>query len=426
MKDRRSMRRGLQHQGHYRMRFLPARAEVQGSALEALRRAHSQAAGEAPTYRLGADDGGQAGELALILHPRDARQLRLRALALGGAERMAALRSQLEASLLEDVHDLVIAARFETRAWVAGLANRNWIAQLLAAAEEQNLRLAGIWPAQACLAVREPAALQKVAERDGAQDAAESLDRSRISAASGEDAEMRSDAWVWPPRDRAIGPLDPAMNLLEALLLHRQEDPWAGLRGDGGWLPRRLLLALARVRWALRTMPAQAWKQPLGALLALIACAGLALEADTVRMRGQLAEREAEVARLFRDIVPGTQAMVDPVVQAQRVLEQWRRNPSSSADSQPDPLAAVVLAHAALSRAGGEAAVAAVRALEWKGREGSAGGVLSVRWQAGALDATALRPITQEIAARAAWSVQWGGSGESMMQWRAPAPEGAR
>jgi uncharacterized protein (DUF2235 family) len=70
--------------------------------------------------------------------------------------------------------------------------------------------------------------------------------------------------------------------------------------------------------------------------------------------------------------------------------------------------------------------VEAVRAIEWKGREGPNGGILTLRWKPGALDPSTLRPVTQELAARAAWTVQWGGSSESMMQWRAPAAENSR
>jgi hypothetical protein len=161
-------------------------------------------------------------------------------------------------------------------------------------------------------------------------------------------------------------------------------------------------------------------------LLTVALLAGLALQADTLRMRAELEARETEVARLFREMVPGTQAMVDPVIQAQRVLEQWRRNPSALANAQPDPLAGLVLAHTALTRAGGSGAVEAVRAIEWKGREGPNGGILTLRWKPGALDPSTLRPVTQELAARAAWTVQWGGSSESMMQWRAPAAENSR
>jgi len=173
-------------------------------------------------------------------------------------------------------------------------------------------------------------------------------------------------------------------------------------------------------------MPSEAWRQPLAGLLGLAVLAALALQLDTLRMRADLAESEAEVAKLFREIVPGTQAMVDPVIQAQRVLEQRRSNPSASADSQPDPLLALVLAHTALSRSGGTGAVEAVRSIEWKGREGSSGGILSLSWKPGALDPSTLKPLTQELAARASWTVQWGGSSESMMQWRAPVPESTR
>jgi len=423
----------MQQASRLQYRFLPARASVGSGAVQALRMASEHAAADLPAHRRSSSPEEQAAPVALILHPRDARQLRLRALALGGAERMAALRSQLEACLLEDVQDLVIAARFESDGWVAGLANRSWIEKILAAANEQGQRAVGIWSAQAYAA----ALAQGGGAADAGRDMGKPAGRDAGKPAGGEagtsagretgsESEPRSDQWDWPPRERVVGVLDPSMNLLEAMLLHRGEDSWAGLRGDRWWSPRGLRLALAKTRWSLETMPAQAWRQPFAALLAAALLAGFALQADTLRMRAELEEREAEVARLFREMVPGTQAMVDPVIQAQRVLEQWRRNPSALTDAQPDPLAGLVMAHTALSRAGGSGAVEAVRAIEWKGREGSSGGILTVRWKPGALDLSTLRPVTQELAARAAWTVQWGGSSESMMQWRAPAAESTR
>jgi len=428
----------MQQAPRLQYRFLPARASVKSSAAQALRKAGEHAAADLPAHRRNSGPEEQATAVAFILHPRDARKVRLRALALRGDERMAALRSQLESCLLEDVQDLVIASRFESDGWVAGLANRRWIEQILEAANEQGQRVFGIWSAQAYASAleqggegrrvhaysplvesREPGAQQALGE--GASGAGNPAGRQ-----TGADMETRSDQWVWPPRERLVCALDPPMNLLEAMLLHRGEDPWAGMRGDRWWLPRGLRLALARARWSLSTMPARAWRQPLAALLGVALLAGLALQADTLRMRAEIEARETEVARLFREMVPGAQAMVDPVIQAQRVLEQWRRNPSALADGQPDPLAGLVLAHTALSRAGGSGAVEAVRAIEWKGREGPSGGILTLRWKPGALDPSTLRPVTQELAARAAWTVQWGGSSESMMQWRAPAAESNR
>jgi len=303
----------MQQAPRLQYRFLPARASVKSSAFQALRKASEHAAADLPAHRRNSGPEEQANAVALILHPRDARQVRLRALALRGEERMAALRSQLEACLLEDVQDLVIASRFESDGWVAGLANRRWIEQILEAANEQGQRVFGIWSAQAYASAleqggegrrvhaysplvesREPGAQQALGE--GASEAGNPAGRQ-----TGADMETRSDQWVWPPRERLVCALDPSMNLLEAMLLHRGEDPWAGMRGDRWWLPRGLRLALARARWSLSTMPARAWRQPLAALLGVALLAGLALQADTLRMRAEIEARETEVVALQGD-----------------------------------------------------------------------------------------------------------------------------
>ena len=417
---------GMQKSSRTVYRYLPARAAVKSSAALALRKAAEQASGDLPPHRRSAGEAAHRPRVALILHPRDARQLRFPALDLGRGERLAALRSQLEASLLEDVQDLVIAARFAPQVWVAALCNRRWIEAIVAAADEQGMHLVGIWPAQACADASASQAAKKLAHGGTAGGEPHTPLPLESAPDVGPRAEAPNTSQDWPPIHRWAEGLDPAMNLLEAMLLHREEDPWGGLRGDRWWSPRALRLAGARLSWTLRTMPSEAWRQPLAGLLGLAVLAALALQLDTLRMRADLAESEAEVAKLFREIVPGTQAMVDPVIQAQRVLEQRRSNPSASADSQPDPLLALVLAHTALSRSGGTGAVEAVRSIEWKGREGSSGGILSLSWKPGALDPSTLKPLTQELAARASWTVQWGGSSESMMQWRAPVPESTR
>ncbi|NCV61181.1 MAG: hypothetical protein EBW52_07255, partial [Betaproteobacteria bacterium] len=111
---------------------MPARASVAGQAKRALLEACKSRA---------------QGPIRLYLHPRDARLLRLKALPLRGVERINALRSRLEASLLEDVDQLVIASCFEPQRWLAGFCHKKWIEALVHQAKALDIKLEGIWPA---------------------------------------------------------------------------------------------------------------------------------------------------------------------------------------------------------------------------------------------------------------------------------------
>ena len=112
------------------------------------------------------------------------------------------------------------------------------------------------------------------------------------------------------------------------------------------------------------------------------------------------------------------------MLQLQRALDQRRQSPfvGSGQATDMDPIAGMLLMQRALSRAAGASAADAVQMIEW--RTGPSGAILSLRYNASAVDQQSLRPIVQDLASKAGWSVQWGAAQEGLMQWQARSRQG--
>lgn len=363
--------------------YLPARAAVAGQAKRALLEACKSRA---------------EGPIRLYLHPRDARLLRLKALPLRGVERINALRSRLEASLLEDVDQLVIASCFEPQRWLAGFCHKKWIEALVHQAKALDIKLEGIWPAP-CLYSDGPL-----------------FDQEGLDAMS----EASNVQRAWPPETLPafkVSDPHPGLNLLEALVLRSDNQAWSTLSSTTPHWFRALALRLAHARWALQHAPKGSLRRPAFYALLVFFTAASALQFDTWLLQGRVEQAEAELAQLFKETMPAQSVMVDPVIQLQRALDQRRQSPAlgPASDAQLDPVAGLLLMQRALSRAGGVSAAEAVEMVEWT----ASAGLLTLRWKPMAIEQQSLRPIVQEIASKGGWSVQWGSPQESVMQWRA-------
>ena len=409
-----------------RLCFLPSRASVSGQAKRALREALRLRAGQ--TFRQASNQ-----PIRLYLHPRDARLLALKPMPLSGAERLNAIRSQLEASLLEDIDRLVVAMRFEAQRWTIALCRQNWIESLSHEAKALGIRIEGIWPGQCLMKDR------LLIDGDHALRPAESIH-----------VEM-----PWPPEggqssftDDGRLEFEARLNLLDALVLQGNTDAWAAVTSSSSAWGRRIALRLAQARWSLRHAPKGALRRPLVYVCLTLILAGLCLQVDSWMLQSRVESLEGEVAAIFKETMPAQTVMVDPVVQLQRALDQRRQSPlgASATAAQADPLAGMLLMQRALSRAGGARAAEAVQMIEWTGTtsrgasssgtsssgtssigaaSGGApsggpptGGMLSLRWKPSAIDQQSLRPIVQDLASRGGWAVQWGSPEEGMMQWR--------
>ncbi|MBU6286095.1 MAG: hypothetical protein KGO85_09140 [Proteobacteria bacterium] len=376
--------------------FLPSRASVAGQAKRALLEAVKvQGKGQSP---LGTAPDKAA--IRLFLHPRDARLLPFKALPLAGRERMNAIRSQLEGSLLEDIDQLVISCRFDSRSWFVGFCQKPWLNALVQEAKALGMKLEGIWPAQ-CLA---------------GSDRPANVDLWPVIE------EINNSDLPWPPRQGFHGQIPEtlkAFNLLEALVLRGEQASWATTVDGSSVIWQRFVLGLAQVRWAMVHAPKGALSKPLALGLALVMAAAVALQIDTWLLKMRLEASEAALARLFQETMPNQSVMVDPVLQLQRALEKRRQSPTAGSDasSAADPLAGMLLMQRALSRAAGASAAEAIQMVEWTA--GPSGGLLSLRWKPSAIEQQSLRPLVQDLAARGGWSVQWGAPQEGLMQWRA-------
>ena len=420
--------------------FLPSRASVSGKAGLALRGALRAGTGD----RLGTGDRAGTGErlgrpeaprhahglgsssnesIRLYLHPRDARLLVLKPMPLSGAERLNAVRSQLEASLLEDIDRLVIATQFESQRWIIALCQQHWLEALAQEAKSLGLRIEGIWPGQCLL-------------------------KSSFSLDAEQSTKISESAHVdqpWPPAGvqsrfgAGAGPelgaqlrMEAPLNLLDAMLLRSDTGAWASLTPSSTGVGRSLALNIARARWAVAHAPEGAIQRPFSLAMLTLLLAGICLQVDSWMLQSRVEAVEADLARIFKETMPAQTVMVDPVVQLQRALDQRRQSPMSATatEAQADPLAGMLLMQRALSRAGGVSAAEAVEVIEWTGiatgtaQAGGAagtvasGGLLSLRWKASAVDQQTLRPIVQDLASRGGWTVQWGAPQEGMMQWR--------
>jgi hypothetical protein len=335
---------------------------------------------------------------------------------LAGIERVNALRSQLEGSLLEDLDRLVIAYRFERDRWYAALSDKSWIEALVIEARSLGLKLEGVWPAQCLLNVGVLAQSEKPSE------AWEPSNLELLWPPSREQVDASTNIRPWP--DKALKSTEQGFNLLEALVLGDVKNTWASNSADSVGIGRKFALFVAQIRWALSHSPKGSLRRPMSIALACMAVAGISLQIDTWTLQSRVEEAEAELGLLFKETMPSQTVMVDPVLQLQRALDQRRQSPfvGSSKAMDMDPIAGMLLMQRALSRAAGASAGDAVQMIEW--RTAPSGVMLSLRYNASLVDQQSLRPIVQDLASKAGWSVQWGTAQEGLMQWQARSRQG--
>jgi hypothetical protein len=396
--------------------FLPSRTSVAGRAQKALLRSLEAASNEAIAGSGSLALGTGAQGIKLYLHPRDARLLGFKPLPLVGVERVNALKSQLEGSLLEDLDRLVLACRFERDQWYAALSDKSWIEALAIEARSLGLKLEGVWPAQCLFDVAE------IAQTDKPSEAWEHSNLDLLWPPARGQVEASTRIRQWP--DKALKKHEQGLNLLEALVLGDEKNAWAATSADSVGIGRRFALLVAQVRWALSHSPKGSLRRPMTLGLACMAVAGIGLQIDTWTLQSRVEEAEAELGRLFKETMPNQTVMVDPVLQLQRALDQRRQSPfvGSGQATDMDPIAGMLLMQRALSRAAGASAADAVQMIEW--RTGPSGAILSLRYNASAVDQQSLRPIVQDLASKAGWSVQWGAAQEGLMQWQARSRQG--
>ena len=395
--------------------FLPSRTSVAGQAKKALLLSLKAASNEAKAGSSSLTSGTGAQVIKLYLHPRDARLLGFKPMPLAGVERVNALRSQLEGSLLEDLDRLVLACRFERDQWYAALSDKSWIEALAIETRSLGLKLEGVWPAQCLFDFGD------MAQTDKPSEAREHSNLDLHWPPARGKGEASTSVRQWP--DKA-SKNEQGLNLLEALVLGDEKNAWAATSADSAGIARRFALLFAQARWALSHSPKGSLRRPMTLGLACMAVAGIGLQIDTWTLQSRVEEAEAELGRLFKETMPNQTVMVDPVLQLQRALDQRRQSPfvGSGKAMDMDPIEGMLLMQRALSRAAGASAADAVQMIEW--RTGPSGAILSLRYNASAVDQQSLRPIVQDLASKAGWSVQWGTAQEGLMQWQARSRQG--
>lgn len=342
-------------------------------------------------------EGSQNTRVKLYLHPRDGRLINLKPVPVSGKERFNAIRALLEGSLLVELDQLVMASRLGSERWITALCDKNWIEMLFEAAKTLGITLEGIWPAQVLF------------------DSASAFNPDGQGGLS----ELAVIDLVWPPKSEFNDSTtinEPGLNLLEAMILRKEDATWVSVTDGSLQWWRRLDLLLAHARWAIGHAPEGALRRPLLIGIILLSFLGISLQIDTWMLQHRVEQSEVRLEKLFRETMPAQTVMVDPVLQMQRALEKRSQSPSLDPKEAIDPLSGFLLIQRSLSRVAGVAAGDAVQQIEWV--TDPSGSLLSLRWNQSIVDQQSLRPIIQEMASKTGLSVQWGSPQEGLVQLR--------
>ena len=290
--------------------------------------------------------------VVLLLDPRDVTLLALKLPPLPARRLVQAVPNLIEDLLLQDPQACAVAPGAdagEGRRLVA-VSDKAWLERVVNAFERRGMRVDAVWPEQLTLAWRPGAwsvdlSDERLVLRTGPVSgfgwtlSGSEAEREAAIAAALEVA--LADA-ARPECIALCGSIDPVgRSLLEAAAA-RVGLPLVEGASETSPAPVDLLAGLgsnARSRWAGR-IDWRAWRIPAWTLSACVMAWLVGLNLDWAAMARERAALRNRMESTFRQAFPGTQAVVDPLLQMQRRVDELRQGAGRSGPADFLPLLA--------------------------------------------------------------------------------------
>jgi len=337
-------------------------------------------------------------QVTLVFDARDVNLLRVAVPPLSPARLQQALPNLVEDLLLQDAQSCAYAIgprENDTQQRLVAAIDRGWLEFVVGAFERRGIRVQAAWPAQLAL----PIGVGQVALaclHDGL--ALRTQPNDGIGWSAGADAESRTEAIVCAlDAVGASASTSAAAEPRRRVAVFVEDGSWqapalkaaarAGIDVDVRALafpldsPIDLLSArsgTAARRW-LADVDWRAWRLPAAAVAASIAVALIGLNLHWALLAKESDRLHASIEQRYRDAFPGTQVIVDPMLQMQRQVASLR---ARAGQSGPDDFVPLL---ARFSQVLGGQAIDAMASVEF--REGR----LRVRFQPGFFEARAAR-----------------------------------
>lgn len=360
----------------------------------------SGSASDARCVRMSLDALPALKQVTLVFDARDVNLLRVAVPPLPAPRLQQALPNLVEDLLLQDAQSCAYALgprESDTQQRLVAAIDRAWLEFVVGAFERRGIRVQAAWPAQLAL----PIGAGQVALaclHDGLALRTQPNDGIGWGAGAGADADSRAEAIVCALD--AAGACAPAADAIEArrrVAVFVEDGSWqapvlkaaarAGVDAEVRALafpvaaPIDLLSArsgTAARRW-LADVDWRAWRLPAAAAAAAVAVALVGLNLHWALLAKESERLHASIEQRYRDAFPGTQVIVDPLLQMQRQVANLRARAGQSGPEDFVPLLA------RFSQVLGAQAIDAMASVEF--REGR----LRVRFQPGFFEARTAR-----------------------------------
>lgn len=344
-------------------------------------------------------------QVTLVFDARDVNLLRVTVPPLSPARVQQALPNLVEDLLLQDAQACACAIGprgDDTPQRLVAVIDRAWLEFVIGAFERRGIRVQAAWPAQLALPIG-AGQIALACLNDGLALRTQATDGIGWSAGAGADARAEAivcalDAVASPadPRGAPETPI-PASPVRRRIVVFVEDGSWqapvleAAARADVDVDVRALAFPVAAPvdllsaragtaarRW-LADVDWRAWRLPAAAAAAAVVAALVGLNLHRAALADESDRLRASIEQRYRDAFPGTQVIVDPVLQMQRSVASLR---ARAGQSGPDDFVPLL---ARFSRVLGAQATDAMASVEF--REGR----LRVRFQPGFFEGRAAR-----------------------------------
>ena len=392
---------------HQAVIWLPSRsAGERAFGSEALLLAHVGGEPRPTMRRASLDSLEGVKQVWLVADARDVSLLEVTVPPLSGARLRQALPNLVEEFLLQDVSKCLIVAGppVADGKRLVGVVDRDWVEFIVGAFARRQMRVDALWPAQ--LALPLAADQWSLACSHGAL-ALRTAPDSGLGWNAGEDPEFRTEAIVAIlEAGAAASPKPPKLKAyLEAGEWQRPVQKAAQRCGMVVEMVRLPLVRTAPIdlllgrasgmKAAMAQFDWRVWRAPAVLATACVIASLIGLNVHWALQNSQKQAIRQVMEQKFRAAFPGTQAVIDPVLQMKRNVAALR---AQSGRAGPDDFVPLT---ARFAQAMGPKGLDAIAALEY--REGE----LKVRFNPGAATGSASRDALRQACARLGMKLQF-------------------